>query len=146
MYNRNEYNYTRDELFSLAKETTEQKNRQVEVKVSGKESETLYVALISAEGDLICSQEYDSTFDDRLFADDAENIEYVNGTLDDVSAEAKNGKIIAKDSSNQSGSGTIYIYMGVSELVDGIKAKTVLLQMEKHRLIYQIRLESQETM
>jgi hypothetical protein len=36
--------------------------------------------------------------------------------------------------------------MGVSELVDGIKAKTVLLQMEKHRLIYQIRLESQETM
>ena len=110
VYNRNEYNYTRDELFSLAKETTEQKNRQVEVKVSGKESETLYVALISAEGDLICSQEYDSTFDDRLFADDAENIEYVNGTLDDVSAEAKNGKIIVKDSSNQSGSGTIYIY------------------------------------
>ena len=146
VYNRNEYNYTMDELFNLAKETTEQKNRQVGVKVSGKESETLYVALISAEGDLICSQEYDSTFDDRLFADDAENIEYVNGTLDDVSAEAKNGKIIVKDSSNQSGSGTIYIYMGVSELVDGIKAKTVLLQMEKHRLIYQIRLESQETM
>lgn len=111
VYNRNEYNYTRDELFSLAKETTEQKNRQVEVKVSGKESETLYVALISAEGDLICSQEYDSTFDDRLFADDAENIEYVNGTLDDVSAEAKNGKIIVKDSSNQSGSGTIYIWV-----------------------------------
>ena len=110
VYNRNEYNYTRDELFNLAKETTEQKNRQVEVKVSGKESETLYVALISAESDLICSQEYDSTFDDRLFEDDAESIEYVNGTLDDVSAEAKNGKIIVKDSSNQSGSGTIYIY------------------------------------
>ena len=110
VYNRNEYNYTRDELFSLAKETTEQKNRQVEVKVSGKESETLYVALISAEGDLICSQEYDSTFDDRLFADDAENIEYVNGTLDDVSAEAKNGKIIVKDSSNQSGPGSIVTF------------------------------------
>ena len=110
VYNRNEYNYTRDELFNLAKETTEQKNRQVEVKVSGKESETLYVALISAEGDLICSQEYNSTFYDRLLEDDAESIEYVNGTLDDVSAEAKNGKIIVKDSSNQSGSGTIYIY------------------------------------
>lgn len=110
VYNRNEYNYTRDELFSLAKETTEQKNRQVEVKVSGKESETLYVALISAEGDLICSQEYDSTFDDRLFADDAENMEYVNGTLDDVSAEAKNGKIIVKDSSNQSGPGSIVTF------------------------------------
>ena len=110
VYNRNEYNYTRDELFNLAKETTEQKNRQVEVKVSGKESETLYVALISAEGDLICSQEYNSTFDDRLFADDAESIKYVNGTLDDVSAEAKNGKIIVKDSSNQSGRGTIYTF------------------------------------
>ena len=34
--------------------------------------------------------------------------------------------------------------MGVSELVDGIKAKTVLLQMEKHRLIYQIVLVGQE--
>lgn len=110
VYNRNEYNYTRDELFNLAKETTEQKNRQVEVKVSGKESETLYVALISAEGDLICSQEYNSTFDDRLFEDDAESIEYVNGTLDDVSAEAKNGKIIVKDSSNQSGSGRIVAF------------------------------------
>lgn len=110
VYNRNEYNYTMDELFNLAKETTEQKNRQVEVKVSGKESETLYVALISAEGDLICSQEYDSTFDDRLFADDAENMEYVNGTLDDVSAEAKNGKIIVKDSSNQSGPGSIVTF------------------------------------
>ena len=110
VYNRNEYNYTRDELFNLAKETTEQKNRQVEVKVSGKESETLYVALISAEGDLICSQEYNSTFDDRLFADDAENMEYVNGTLDDVSAEAKNGKIIVKDSSNQSGPGSIVTF------------------------------------
>ena len=81
------------------------------MKVSGKESETLYVALISAEGDLICSQEYNSTFYDRLLEDDAESIEYVNGTLDDVSAEAKNGKIIVKDSSNQSGSGTIYIWM-----------------------------------
>lgn len=39
-----------------------------------------------------------------------------------------------------------YIYMGVSELVDGIEAQTVLLQMEKHRLIYQMILESQETM
>ena len=110
VYNRNEYNYTRDELFNLAKETTEQKNRQVEVKVSGKESETLYVAFISAEGDLICSQEYNSTFDDRLFEDDAESIEYVNGTLDDVSAEAKNGKIIVKDSSNQSGRGRIVAF------------------------------------
>lgn len=91
------------------------------MKVSGKESETLYVALISAEGDLICSQEYNSTFYDRLLEDDAESIEYVNGTLDDVSAEAKNGKIIVKDSSNQSGSGTIYIYMDVSGLVDGMK-------------------------
>lgn len=36
--------------------------------------------------------------------------------------------------------------MGVSELVDGIEAQTVLLQMEKHRLIYQMILESQETM
>ena len=146
VYNLHEYNYTMDELFNLAKETTEQKNQQVEVKVSGKTFETLYVALISAEGDLICSQKYNSMITQRLFADDAESIEYINGTLDDVSAEAKNGKIIVKDSSNQSGSGTIYIYMGVSELVDGIKAKTVLLQMEKHRLIYQIRLESQETM
>ena len=111
VYNWNEYNYTMDELFNLAKETTEQKNRQVEVKVSGKTSETLYVALISTEGDLICSQKYDSTFDERLFEDDAESIEYVNGTLDDVSAEAKNGKIIVKDSSNQSGRGTIYTFM-----------------------------------
>lgn len=110
VYNRNEYNYIRDELFNLAKETTEQKNRQVEVKVSGKESETLYVALISAEGDLICSHEYDSTFYDRLLEDDAESIEYVNGTLDDVSAEAKNGKIIVKDSSNQSGPGSIVAF------------------------------------
>lgn len=110
VYNWNEYNYTMDELFNLAKETTEQKNRQVEVKVSGKESETLYVALISTEGDLICSQKYDSTFDERLFEDDAESIEYVNGTLDDVSAEAKNGKIIVKDSSNQSGPGSIVAF------------------------------------
>lgn len=110
VYNRHEYNYTRDELFNLAKETTEQKNQQVEVKVSGKELEQLYVALISAEGDLICSQEYNSTFDDRLFEDDAESIEYVNGTLDDVSAEAKNGKIIVKDSSNQSGPGRIVAF------------------------------------
>ena len=35
-YNLHEYNYTMDELFNLAKETTEQKNQQVEVKVSGK--------------------------------------------------------------------------------------------------------------
>lgn len=110
VYNWNEYNYTMDELFNLAKETTEQKNRQVEVKVSGKTSETLYVALISTEGDLICSQKYDSTFDERLFEDDAESIEYVNGTLDDVSAEAKNGKIIVKDSSNQSGPGSIVAF------------------------------------
>lgn len=106
-YNRNEYNYTRDELFNLAKETTEQKNRQVEVKVSGKKSEKLYVALISAEGDLICYTSCDMAFNHILFADDAENIEYVNGTLDDVSAEVKNGKIIVKDSSNQSGRGEI---------------------------------------
>ena len=46
----------------------------------------------------------------RLFADDAESIEYVNGTLDNVSAEVKNGKIIVKDSSNQSGRGTIYTW------------------------------------
>ena len=110
VYNWNEYNYTMDELFNLAKETTEQKDKQVEVKVSGKTSETLYVALISTEGDLICSQKYDSTFDERLFADDAESIEYVNGTLDDVSAEVKNGKIIVKDSSNQSGSGRIFAF------------------------------------
>lgn len=110
VYNLHEYNYTMDELFNLAKETTEQKNQQVEVKVSGKTSETLYVALISAEGDVICSQKYDSTFDERLFEDDAESIEYVNGTLDDVSAEAKNGKIIVKDSSNQSGPGRIVTF------------------------------------
>ena len=110
VYNGKEYNYTMDELFNLAKETTEQKNRQVEVKVSGNTLDLLYVALISAEGDLICSHVYDSTFYDRLLRDDAESIEYVNGTLDDVSAEVKNGKIIVKDSSNQSGSGTIYIY------------------------------------
>ena len=110
VYNLHEYNYTMDELFNLAKETTEQKNQQVEVKVSGKTSETLYVALISTEGDLICSQKYDSTFDERLFEDDAESIEYVNGTLDDVSAEAKNGKIIVKDSSNQSGPGSIVTF------------------------------------
>lgn len=110
VYNWHEYNYTGDELFNLAKETTEQKNQQVEVKVSGKTSETLYVALISTEGDLICSQKYDSTFDERLFEDDAESIEYVNGTLDDVSAEAKNGKIIVKDSSNQSGPGRIVTF------------------------------------
>lgn len=109
VYNLHEYNYTMDELFNLAKETTEQKDKQVEVKVSGKTSETLYVALISTEGDLICSQQYDSTFDYRLLEDDAESIEYVNGTLDNVSAEAKNGKLIVKDTSNQSGSGTIYI-------------------------------------
>ena len=36
VYNLHEYNYTMDELFNLAKETTEQKNQQVEVKVSGK--------------------------------------------------------------------------------------------------------------
>ena len=89
------------------------------MKVSGKESETLYVALISAEGDLICSQEYNSTFYDRLLEDDAESIEYVNGTLDDVSAEAKNGKIIVKDSSNLDQEQ--YIYMDVSGLVDGMK-------------------------
>ena len=110
VYNRNEYNYTRDELFNLAKETTEQKDQQVEVKVSGKALEQLYVALISAEGDLICSHVYDSTFYDRLLRDDAESIEYVNGTLDDVSAEVKNGKIIVKDSSNQSGAGSIYAF------------------------------------
>ena len=108
VYNLHEYNYTRDELFNLAKETTEQKDQQVEVKVSGKALEQLYVALISAEGDLICSHVYDSTFYDRLLRDDAESIEYVNGTLDDVSAEVKNGKIIVKDSSNQSGAGSIY--------------------------------------
>ena len=89
------------------------------MKVSGKESETLYVALISAEGDLICSQEYNSTFYDRLLEDDAESIEYVNGTLDDVSAEAKNGKIIVKDSSNLDQEQ--YIYMDVSGLVAGMK-------------------------
>lgn len=110
VYNLNEYNYTRDELFNLAKETTEQKDQQVEVKVSGKALEQLYVALISAEGDLICSHVYDSTFYDRLLRDDAESIEYVNGTLDDVSAEVKNGKIIVKDSSNQSGAGSIYAF------------------------------------
>lgn len=110
VYNLHEYNYTRDELFNLAKETTEQKDQQVEVKVSGKALEQLYVALISAEGDLICSHVYDSTFYDRLLRDDAESIEYVNGTLDDVSAEVKNGKIIVKDSSNQSGAGSIYAF------------------------------------
>lgn len=110
VYNLHEYNYTRDELFNLAKETTEQKDQQVEVKVSGKALEQLYVALISAEGDLICSHVYDSTFYDRLLRDDAESIEYVNGTLDDVSAEVKNGKIIVKDSSNQSGEGSIYAF------------------------------------
>lgn len=110
VYNLHEYNYTRDELFNLAKETTEQKDQQVEVKVSGKALEQLYVALISAEGDLICSHVYDSTFDARLLRDDAESIEYVNGTLDDVSAEVKNGKIIVKDSSNQSGEGSIYAF------------------------------------
>ena len=41
VYNWHEYSYTGDELFNLAKETTEQKNQQVEVKVSGKTSETL---------------------------------------------------------------------------------------------------------
>lgn len=110
VYNGKEYNYTMDELFNLAKETTEQKNRQVEVKVSGNTLDLLYVALISAEGDLICSHVYDSTFYDRLLRDDAESIEYVNGTLDDVSAEVKNGKIIVKDSSNQSGEGSIYAF------------------------------------
>ena len=110
VYNLHEYNYTRDELFNLAKETTEQKDQQVEVKVSGKALEQLYVALISAEGDLICSHVYDSTFYARLLRDDAESIEYVNGTLDDVSAEVKNGKIIVKDSSNQSGEGSIYAF------------------------------------
>ena len=110
VYNGNEYNYTMDELFNLAKETTEQKDQQVEVKVSGKAFEELYVALISAEGNLICSRTCDSMMKQRLFADDAESIEYVNGTLDDVSAEVKNGKIIVKDSSNQSGRGTIYTF------------------------------------
>jgi hypothetical protein len=107
VYNGKEYNYTMDELFNLAKETTEQKNQQVEVKVSGNILDLLYVALISTEGDLLCSQRYNTAFNHILFADDAENIEYVNGTLDDVSAEVKNGKIIVKDSSNQSGSGRI---------------------------------------
>lgn len=108
VYNGKEYNYTMDELFKLAKETTEQKNQQVEVKVSGNILDLLYVALISTEGDLLCSQRYNTAFNHILFADDAENIEYVNGTLDEVSAEVKNGKIIVKDSSNQSGSGRIY--------------------------------------
>ena len=107
VYNGKEYNYTMDELFNLAKETTEQKNRQVEVKVSGNTLDLLYVALISTEGDLLCSTRENTAFNHILFADDAENIEYVNGTLDDVSAEVKNGKIIVKDSSNQSGSGGI---------------------------------------
>ena len=107
VYNGKEYNYTMDELFNLAKETTEQKNRQVEVKVSGNILDLLYVALISTEGDLLCYTRCNTAFNHILFADDAENIEYVNGTLDDVSAEAKNGKIIVKDSSNQSGSGGI---------------------------------------
>ena len=80
------------------------------MKVSGNTLDLLYVALISAEGDLICSHVYDSTFYDRLLRDDAESIEYVNGTLDDVSAEVKNGKIIVKDSSNQSGEGSIYAF------------------------------------
>lgn len=107
VYNGKEYNYTMDELFNLAKETTEQKKRQVEVKVSGNTLDLLYVALISTEGDLLCSTRENTAFNHILFADDAENIEYVNGTLDDVSAEVKNGKIIVKDSSNQSGSGGI---------------------------------------
>ena len=107
VYNGKEYNYTMDELFNLAKETTEQKNRQVEVKVSGNTLDLLYVALISTEGDLLCSTRENTAFNHILFADDAENIEYVNGTLDDVPAEVKNGKIIVKDSSNQSGSGGI---------------------------------------
>ena len=107
VYNGKEYNYTMDELFNLAKETTEQKNRQVEVKVSGNTLDLLYVALISTEGDLLCYTRCNTAFNHILFADDAENIEYVNGTLDDVSAEVKNGKIIVKDSSNQSGSGGI---------------------------------------
>lgn len=66
---------------------------------------------MKTEGDLICSQKYNSMITQRLFADDAESIEYVNGTLDNVSAEVKNGKIIVKDSSNQSGRGTIYTFM-----------------------------------
>lgn len=103
VYNGKEYNYTMDELFNLAKETTEQKKQHVEVKVSGNSLNQLYVALISTEGDLIVWYQYNTTFSQILFADDAENIEYVNGTLDDVSAEAKNGKIIVKDPSNQSG-------------------------------------------
>lgn len=107
VYNKQEYNYTMDELFNLAKETTEQKNQQVEVKVSGNILDLLYVALISTEGDLLCYTRCNTAFNHILFADDAENIEYVNGTLDDVSAEVKNGKIIVKDSSNQSGSGRI---------------------------------------
>ena len=107
VYNGKEYNYTMVELFNLAKETNEQKNRQVEVKVSGNILDLLYVALISTEGDLLCYTRCNTAFNHILFADDAENIEYVNGTLDDVSAEVKNGKIIVKDSSNQSGSGGI---------------------------------------
>lgn len=107
VYNKQKYNYTMDELFNLAKETTEQKNQQVEVKVSGNILDLLYVALISTEGDLLCYTRCNTAFNHILFADDAENIEYVNGTLDDVSAEVKNGKIIVKDSSNQSGSGRI---------------------------------------
>ena len=91
------------------------------MKVSGKESETLYVALISAEGDLICSQEYNSTFYDRLLEDDAESIEYVNGTLDDVSAEAKKWKDYRKKIQVINLDQEQYIYMDVSGLVDGMK-------------------------
>lgn len=130
VYNLHEYNYTMDELFNLAKETTEQKKQQVEVKVSGKTSETLYVALIRTEGDLICSQKYDSTFDERLFADDAESIEYVNGTLDDVSAEVKNGKIIVKDSSNQSGSGRIFAFNRGQNVTHNMSASLTFVEGE----------------
>ncbi len=100
------------------------------MKVSGKTSETLYVALISTEGDLICSQKYDSTFDERLFADDAESIEYVNGTLDDVSAEVKNGKIIVKDSSNQSGSGRIFAFNRGQNVTHNMSASLTFVEGE----------------